>query len=61
MELLGVIAEKADLHGPIWGGVSGWDLNIIGHVIVGLFFAAWVIALSAWKVGRIGRGGMAWL
>ncbi|MEU9380086.1 hypothetical protein AB0D38_03345 [Streptomyces sp. NPDC048279] len=55
------MAEKADPHGPMWGGVSGWDLNIIGHVIVGLFFAAWVIALPAWKVGRIGRGGKAWL
>ncbi|WP_319236949.1 HoxN/HupN/NixA family nickel/cobalt transporter [Streptomyces sp. MB09-02B] len=53
VELLGLVAEKADLHGPFWDWVSGLDLNIIGYVIVGLFFATWAIALLVWKVGRI--------
>ncbi|MEU4032562.1 HoxN/HupN/NixA family nickel/cobalt transporter [Streptomyces collinus] len=53
VELLGLVAEKADLHGPFWDWISGLDLNIIGYVIVGLFFATWVIALVVWKVGRI--------
>ncbi|MFJ4694853.1 hypothetical protein [Streptomyces sp. NPDC088766] len=35
VELLGLIAEKVDLHGPLWGWVSGRDLDIIGYVIVG--------------------------
>jgi high-affinity nickel-transport protein len=29
------------------------DLNVIGFVIVGLFFATWVLALVVWKAGRI--------
>ncbi|MEU6251205.1 HoxN/HupN/NixA family nickel/cobalt transporter [Streptomyces sp. NPDC047043] len=53
VELLGLVAEKADLHGPFWDWFSGLDLNIIGYVIVGLFFATWAVALLVWKVGRI--------
>lgn len=30
VELLGLIGEKADLHGPFWDWVGGLDLNIIG-------------------------------
>ncbi|MFI1031843.1 HoxN/HupN/NixA family nickel/cobalt transporter [Streptomyces sp. NPDC020951] len=53
VELLGLIADQADLHGPFWDRVSGLDLNIIGYVIVGLFFATWAVALLVWKIGRI--------
>ncbi|MFF0793736.1 HoxN/HupN/NixA family nickel/cobalt transporter [Streptomyces spiralis] len=53
VELLGLLAEKLDLHGPFWDWIAGLDLNIIGFVIVGLFFATWVIALAVWKFGRI--------
>jgi high-affinity nickel-transport protein len=53
VELLGLIAEQADLHGPFWDRVSGLDLNIVGYVVVGLFFATWTVALLVWKVGRI--------
>ncbi|MFJ9736989.1 HoxN/HupN/NixA family nickel/cobalt transporter [Streptomyces sp. NPDC101166] len=53
VELLGLVAEKADLHGPFWDRVSGLDLNVVGYVVVGLFFATWALALLVWKVGRI--------
>lgn len=53
VELLGLIAEKAGLHGAFWDWISGLDLNIIGYVIVGLFFATWAVALLVWKYGRI--------
>ncbi|MEU6346800.1 HoxN/HupN/NixA family nickel/cobalt transporter [Streptomyces sp. NPDC046977] len=53
VELLGLIADKAGLHGAFWDWVSGLDLNIIGFVIVGLFFATWLVALLVWKFGRI--------
>ncbi|ELS57801.1 HoxN/HupN/NixA family nickel/cobalt transporter [Streptomyces viridochromogenes] len=53
VELLGLIAEKAGLHGAFWDWVSGLDLNTIGYVIVGLFFATWAVALLVWKAGRI--------
>ncbi|MFI6360938.1 HoxN/HupN/NixA family nickel/cobalt transporter [Streptomyces sp. NPDC050743] len=52
-ELLGLLADKAGLHGAFWDWVGGLDLNIIGFVIVGLFFATWGTALAVWKFGRI--------
>ncbi|MCX4854669.1 HoxN/HupN/NixA family nickel/cobalt transporter [Streptomyces canus] len=53
VELLGLLAGKLGLHGPFWDWISGLDLNLLGFVIVGLFFATWVVALVVWKVGRI--------
>ncbi|GGI96279.1 HoxN/HupN/NixA family nickel/cobalt transporter [Streptomyces brasiliensis] len=53
VELLGLLADKLRLHGPFWDRVSGLDLNVVGFVIVGLFFATWIVALLVWKVGRI--------
>ncbi|MFF3984882.1 HoxN/HupN/NixA family nickel/cobalt transporter [Streptomyces sp. NPDC001601] len=53
VELLGLLADKLDLHGLFWDWVAGLDLNTVGFVIVGLFFATWAIALVVWKAGRI--------
>ncbi|MEV8068546.1 HoxN/HupN/NixA family nickel/cobalt transporter [Streptomyces sp. NPDC085995] len=53
VELLGLVADQADLHGAFWDWVAGLDLNIVGYVVVGLFFATWAVALVVWKVGRI--------
>ncbi|MFJ2512847.1 HoxN/HupN/NixA family nickel/cobalt transporter [Streptomyces griseoviridis] len=53
VELLGLLVDRLDLHGPFWDWIGGLDLNIVGFVIVGLFFATWVIALLVWKFGRI--------
>ena len=53
VELLGLLADKLGLHGFFWDWVAGLDLNIVGFVIVGLFFATWVVALLVWKFGRI--------
>ncbi|MGA5133413.1 HoxN/HupN/NixA family nickel/cobalt transporter [Streptomyces olivoreticuli] len=53
VELLGLIADKLHLHGAFWDWVGGLDLNVVGFVIVGLFFATWIIALAIWKFARI--------
>ncbi|NED74180.1 HoxN/HupN/NixA family nickel/cobalt transporter [Streptomyces sp. SID9944] len=53
VELLGLVADQADLHGAFWDWIAGLDLNIVGYVVVGLFFATWAVALVVWKVGRI--------
>lgn len=53
VEFLGLLAGKFGLHGPFWDRVGGLDLNVVGFVIVGLFFATWVVALLVWKFGRI--------
>jgi high-affinity nickel-transport protein len=52
-ELLGLLADKLDLHGAFWDWVGGLDMNIIGFVIVGLFFVTWAVAITVWKFGRI--------
>nr|WP_244172573.1 HoxN/HupN/NixA family nickel/cobalt transporter [Streptomyces europaeiscabiei] len=53
VELLGLVAEKAHLHGTFWDRVAGLDLNIIGYVVVGLFLVTWAVALLVWRFGRI--------
>ncbi|GLX52684.1 nickel/cobalt efflux system [Streptomyces hygroscopicus subsp. hygroscopicus] len=53
VELLGLLADRMDLHGFFWDWVAGLDLNTVGFVIVGLFFATWALALLVWKAGRI--------
>ncbi len=53
VELLGLFADQLDLHGGFWDWVGALDLNIIGFIIVGLFFATWIIAMAVWKFGRI--------
>jgi high-affinity nickel-transport protein len=53
VELLGLVADKAHLHGAFWDWVSGLDLNTVGYVIVGLFVLTWAVALLVWKYGNI--------
>ncbi|MCF3960777.1 HoxN/HupN/NixA family nickel/cobalt transporter [Streptomyces fuscigenes] len=53
VELLGLLADKLGLHGGFWDWVGGLDLNIVGFVIVGLFFVTWLGAIAVWKFGRI--------
>ncbi|WP_399096702.1 HoxN/HupN/NixA family nickel/cobalt transporter [Streptomyces sp. BBFR2] len=53
VELLGLLADKLALHGFFWDWIAGLDLNIVGFVIVGLFFATWAVAFAVWKFGRI--------
>ncbi|WP_199836880.1 HoxN/HupN/NixA family nickel/cobalt transporter [Streptomyces sp. CB01373] len=53
VELLGLIAGKAGLHGRFRGWVSGLDLNIVGCVVVGLFVVTWAVAAVVWRLGRI--------
>ncbi|GHF10231.1 nickel/cobalt efflux system [Streptomyces morookaense] len=53
VELLGLIADKADLHGPFWDWIGGLDLNTVGFVIVGMFFVTWLLAMVVWKAARV--------
>ncbi|WP_060885846.1 HoxN/HupN/NixA family nickel/cobalt transporter [Streptomyces caniscabiei] len=53
VELLGLVAEKARLHGTFWDGVAALDLNTVGYVVVGLFLATWAVALLVWRFARI--------
>lgn len=53
VELLGLLADRLGLHGFFWDWVAGLDLNVLGFVIVGLFFVTWIVAVAVWKFGRI--------
>ena len=53
VELLGLLAHKLSLHGSFWSWVSGININTLGIVIVGMFVAAWMLALLVWRFGRI--------
>ena len=53
VELLGLLSSEFDLQGPFWDTVAGFDVNTAGFIIVGLFVATWVIALSVWHFGQI--------
>ncbi|MFD3617590.1 HoxN/HupN/NixA family nickel/cobalt transporter [Streptomyces sp. NPDC058676] len=52
-ELLGLLAQRLDLHGLFWDWITGLDLNVLGFVIVGLFLATWIVAVVVWKAARI--------
>ena len=53
IELVGVIADRADITtGPL-ADIASIPLDYAGYAIVGLFVVAWVFALAIWKFGRI--------
>ncbi|HEY7047301.1 MAG TPA: hypothetical protein VH373_08780, partial [Jatrophihabitantaceae bacterium] len=53
IELLGVIADQADITGGPIGWIADINLDYAGYGIVGLFFLSWLIALAVWRYGRI--------
>lgn len=53
VELLGLFAEQLHWQGPFWDWLAGLDLNTIGFAVVGMFVAAWALALLVWRYGRI--------
>ena len=53
IELIGVLADQADITtGPI-GWIADIPLDYAGYAIVGLFFLSWIVALAIWRFGRI--------
>ncbi len=53
IELGGLLVPKLGARGRFWTWIEHVDLNSLGFVIVGMFVAAWIIALMVWRVGRI--------
>jgi high-affinity nickel-transport protein len=53
VELLGLLGRQLNFTGAFWTWIGGIDINLLGFIIVGLFFATWIIALTVWKLGRI--------
>ena len=53
IELGGLIAQHLNLSGAFWNWFEHIDINLLGFVIVGMFVATWLIALSVWKFAHI--------
>jgi nickel/cobalt transporter (NiCoT) family protein len=53
IEAGGLIGSQLDLSGFFWSWSESVDINVLGFVIVAMFVATWVIALSIWRFGRI--------
>ena len=53
IELVGVIADQANITtGPI-GAIAAIPLDYAGYAIVALFILSWVTAVTIWRFGRI--------
>jgi len=53
IELGGLVAEQLNLSGSFWNWFETIDINLLGFIIVGMFVATWLIALSVWRFGHI--------
>ncbi|HEY5195019.1 MAG TPA: HoxN/HupN/NixA family nickel/cobalt transporter [Solirubrobacteraceae bacterium] len=53
IELGGIVAQHLDAQGSFWSWFENIDINELGFIIVGMFIATWVIALSIWRFGHI--------
>ncbi|MGH2876143.1 MAG: HoxN/HupN/NixA family nickel/cobalt transporter [Solirubrobacteraceae bacterium] len=53
IEIGGLIASELNPSGSFWNWFEKVDINFLGFVIVGIFVATWVIALSVWRFGHI--------
>ena len=51
--LAGLLAERLGVQtGPL-AAIGSADLESVGFMIVGMFLAAWVIAMAVWRFGRV--------
>jgi high-affinity nickel-transport protein len=53
IEILGLIAQGAGFDSPFWNFVRGFNINMAGYVIVGVFAVTWVAALAYWRLARV--------
>jgi high-affinity nickel-transport protein len=53
IEILGLIAQEANLTSPFWAFFENFNINTAGFVIVGIFAITWAVALLYWRLGRV--------
>ena len=51
--LAGLLADRLGLHSGLLAAIGSLNLEFVGFMIVGLFVAAWLIALAVWHFGRV--------
>ena len=53
IEILGVLTTEAHLHGAFWNLMAGFNINLAGFCIAGLFIGVWAAALAYWRFGNV--------
>jgi high-affinity nickel-transport protein len=53
IELGGLFARKLNAHGAFWSWIEHININALGFIIVGMFAATWIVALTVWRVWHI--------
>jgi nickel/cobalt transporter (NiCoT) family protein len=53
VELLGLLAQDANLNGSFWSFMQTFNINTAGLFVVGVFVLTWIVALCIWHFGRI--------
>jgi high-affinity nickel-transport protein len=53
IELGGILARRLSAQGSFWNWLENININELGFIIVGMFLATWIVALSIWRFGHI--------
>jgi nickel/cobalt transporter (NiCoT) family protein len=53
IEILGILTDEIHLHGAFWNLVAGFNINLAGFCIAGLFVLVWAVALLYWRLGNV--------
>jgi high-affinity nickel-transport protein len=53
VELGGLLAHQLGAHGAFWSWLENIDVSALGLIIVGMFVATWILALSIWHFGHV--------
>jgi nickel/cobalt transporter (NiCoT) family protein len=53
VELVGLLAHKLSLRGPVAAWFQHFNINTAGFVIVGMFVITWIVALAVWRLAKI--------
>jgi high-affinity nickel-transport protein len=53
IELSGLLAQRLNARGAFWTWLENISINTLGFIIVGMFIATWVVALSIWHFAHI--------
>jgi high-affinity nickel-transport protein len=53
IELLGVLTTELHLHGSFWDTMAGFNINVAGFCIAGLFIVVWAVAITYWRMGNV--------
>jgi nickel/cobalt transporter (NiCoT) family protein len=48
IEILGILTSEVHLRGAFWSAMAGFNINVAGFCIAGLFVAVWAAALAYW-------------